>query len=314
MQVSGTPCLWRWSSLRREEHGCEDLGSGVSQCRGKSSMGAWHTRWCDKGACIELAAFLGGHEQVALALSLPAAGEDVLVIEWDLEGRLGGLCAWCFGAEALCAGMQRLPTRTQLLQVADGILLVVCCERGHGCGRSRGHCHIGWGASRGCRCRCSCLVTCVWVAGMHSARTWFGMGCRWFGPGLFTAGWGIATVSDELACTSGARARARAWASAQQGRCGFGFGETGVLGACSLSVPHARIISPPAPNSQTTPNTIHRPSTALSQLSTPLLAACTPAPTAHSNPTSAAMDQIKKVSLLLPATPPDPLLAGCCLC
>lgn len=60
----------------------------------------------------------------------------ILVVERDLERRFGGFVSWCFGIEALQAGIERL-SRSAGLQMANGILLVVCGECSHGYG------HIG---------------------------------------------------------------------------------------------------------------------------------------------------------------------------
>jgi hypothetical protein len=97
------------------------------------------TGWCDKGIFINLSTLLAGKEQVLVCLALGLQDglcsivHGILVVEGDLERRLRGFVSWCFGIEALETGIKRLSRRADV-QMADGVLLVVCCERSH-CGR-----------------------------------------------------------------------------------------------------------------------------------------------------------------------------------
>jgi hypothetical protein len=92
------------------------------------------TGWRHKGILVDLAALAGGEEFVPIALGLQKRlsgfAHGILVVEGNLERRLGGFVSGCFGVEALEAGIERL-ARCAGVQMADGVLLVVCCESGH---------------------------------------------------------------------------------------------------------------------------------------------------------------------------------------
>lgn len=95
-------------------------------CRLAQSPMSSLTGWRHKGILVDLAALVGGEELVSLA----RFAHGIFVVERDLERRLGGFVAGCFGVEALEAGIERLARRTRV-QMTDGVLLVVCCESSH---------------------------------------------------------------------------------------------------------------------------------------------------------------------------------------
>lgn len=103
-------------------------------CRLAQSAISSRTGWRHKGILVDLAALVGGKELVSLALGLQdrlsGFAHGIFVVEGDLEGRLGGFVSGCFGVEALEAGIERLSRRAGV-QMADGVLLVVCCEGSH---------------------------------------------------------------------------------------------------------------------------------------------------------------------------------------
>jgi hypothetical protein len=57
--------------------------------------------------------------------------EHILVVERDLEWCLWRFVTRCFGSKTFCTGVEWLSTRSDR-DVANRILLVVCCESGHG--------------------------------------------------------------------------------------------------------------------------------------------------------------------------------------
>jgi hypothetical protein len=99
-------------------------------CRFAQPVVSSRTGWRNKGICVYLAARLGGKEVIALALGVSCSADGIFVVERDLEWRLGGFVSGCFGVEALEAGIERLSCSGGV-QMADGVLLVVCCERSH---------------------------------------------------------------------------------------------------------------------------------------------------------------------------------------
>jgi hypothetical protein len=105
----------------------------VSCCVAQSVISS-PTSWRNKGILVDLAALFSGEEFVPLAFGLQdrlsRPGYGIFIVERDLEGRLGGFVSRCFGVEALEAGIERLSCGAGV-QMADGVLLIVCCEGGH---------------------------------------------------------------------------------------------------------------------------------------------------------------------------------------
>jgi hypothetical protein len=88
------------------------------------------TGWCNKGIRVYLSALVGGEKIISLAFGVSSSAHGILVVEGDLERRLRGFVSGCFGVEALEAGIERL-SRSAGVQMADGVLLIVCCESSH---------------------------------------------------------------------------------------------------------------------------------------------------------------------------------------